>query len=127
MTLIFHPLAERELIAASRFYETRAAGLGADFIRQVERTLADIIANPSAGSRFAGSMTRRRLMQRFPFGVVYEFESNNISVSCIYVAARVIGSADEPDLLLVARLVFDRPYLRPYPIFSPILMTDKFC
>jgi plasmid stabilization system protein ParE len=91
VTLIFHPLAQRELIAASRFYETRAAGLGADFIRQVERTLADIIANPSAGSRFAGGMTRRRLTQRFPFGVVYEFESNNIAVLAVMHLRRRLG------------------------------------
>jgi hypothetical protein len=43
VTLVFHPLAERELIAAARFYETHASGLGADCIRQVERTLADVV------------------------------------------------------------------------------------
>jgi toxin ParE1/3/4 len=82
VTLVFHPLAERELIAAARFYETHASGLGADFI-QVERTLADVIAHPNAGNLFAGSMIRRRLVHRFPFGVVYEIESENISVIAI--------------------------------------------
>ncbi len=69
MTLVFHPLAERELIAAARFYETRASGLG----------------HPNAGSLFMGMGTtiRRRLMQRFPFGVVYEVETENISVIAI--------------------------------------------
>ena len=78
--LVFHPLAERELIVAARFYETHASGLGADFIRQVERTLADVVAHPNAGNRFARGTIRRRLMRRFPFAVVYEFESQNISV-----------------------------------------------
>jgi hypothetical protein len=32
LTIVFHPLAERELIEAAKFYETRAAGLGADFV-----------------------------------------------------------------------------------------------
>jgi toxin ParE1/3/4 len=72
VTLVFHPLAERELIAAARFYETHASGLGVDFIRQVERTLADVIAHPNAGNLLAGSMIKRRLVHRFPFGVVYE-------------------------------------------------------
>jgi hypothetical protein len=62
VTLVFHPLAERELIAAARFYETHASGLGADFIRQVERTLADVVAHLNAGVLFAGSAIRRRLM-----------------------------------------------------------------
>jgi hypothetical protein len=32
LIVVFHPLAERELIEAAKFYETRAAGLGADFV-----------------------------------------------------------------------------------------------
>ena len=83
MTLVFHPLAERELIAAARFYETHASGLGADFIRQMERTLADVVVHPNAGSLFMGTTIRRRLMQRFPYGVVYEVETENISVIAI--------------------------------------------
>ena len=83
MTLIFHPLAEREFIAAARFYETRAPGLGADFIRQVERILSEIVAHPNSGSLFVGSTIRRRLIQRFPFGIVYELESANISVMAV--------------------------------------------
>jgi hypothetical protein len=44
LTIVFHPLAEQELIDSATFYEARAAGLGADFIRQVERALAQIVA-----------------------------------------------------------------------------------
>jgi toxin ParE1/3/4 len=83
VTLVFHPLAEREFIAAARFYETRAPGLGADFIRQVARILSEIVAHPNSGSLFVGSTIRRRLIQRFPFGIVYELESANISVIAV--------------------------------------------
>ena len=83
MTLVFHPLAGREFIAAARFYETRAPGLGADFIRQLERTLAEVLIHPSIGSPFGGGAIRRRLMQRFPFGIVYEAEAGNISVIAV--------------------------------------------
>jgi hypothetical protein len=71
------PVLARELIAAARSYETHASGLGADFIQQVEHTLADVVAHPNAGVLFAGSTIRRRLMHRFPFGVVYEIESGS--------------------------------------------------
>ena len=91
MTLVFHPLAEREFIAAARFYETRARALGADFIRQVERTLGEIVTHPNAGSLFAGSTIRRRLIQRFPFGLVYEIESANISVIAVMHLRRQPG------------------------------------
>ena len=91
MTLVFHPLAEREFIAAARFYETRAPGLGADFIRQVERILSEIIAHPNSGSLFVGSTISRRLIQRFPFGIVYEPESANISVIAVMHLRRRLG------------------------------------
>jgi plasmid stabilization system protein ParE len=83
VTLVFHTLAEREFIAAARFYETRAPGLGTDFIRQVERILSEIVAHPNSGSVFVGNTIRRRLIQRFPFGIVYEPESANISVIAV--------------------------------------------
>jgi len=83
VTVLFHPLAERELIAAAKFYETRASGLGADFIREVERTLTEIVANPDAGHPFAESRFRRRLLRRFPFGLVYQLDAENISVIAV--------------------------------------------
>ena len=83
MTVVFHPLAERELIAATKFYEGRAVCLGADFIRQVELALSEIVANPGAGNLFAGSRFRRRLLRRFPFGIVYQFDEEDISVIAV--------------------------------------------
>jgi len=71
LTVVFHPLAERELIESAKFYDKRAAGLGADFIRQVEHTLATVVADPGAGNVLSGAI-RRRLVQRFPFAVLYK-------------------------------------------------------
>jgi len=64
--VVFHPSAERELIEAIRFYEGRAVGLGSDFLREVEHTLAQIVVSPDAGSLLTGTV-RRRLVWRFPF------------------------------------------------------------
>ena len=83
MTIVFHPLAEREFIAAAKFYETRALGLGADFIRQVERTLSKIVVNPDAGNMFAGSRFRPLLLRRFPFGIVYQLDGEDIAVIAV--------------------------------------------
>ena len=68
-SFVFHPLAEQELVEAAQFYETRAAGLGSDFIREVEHTLAQIAANPEAGSVLTGTI-RRHLVRRFPFAIL---------------------------------------------------------
>jgi toxin ParE1/3/4 len=77
--VVFHPLAEQELIEAAHFYERRAAGLAADFVREVERTLVQIVANPAAGSFFTGAI-RRRLVRRFPFAILYQGGSERLSV-----------------------------------------------
>jgi toxin ParE1/3/4 len=77
--VVFHPLAERELIEAARFYEGRAVGLGADFIREVEHTLAQIVADPQAGNLIARTI-RRRLLRRFPFAILYQVTDDDLSV-----------------------------------------------
>jgi hypothetical protein len=52
--VVFHPLAEQELVEAANFYDERAAGLGNDFIREVEHMLAQIIATPKLGPFLRG-------------------------------------------------------------------------
>jgi toxin ParE1/3/4 len=56
--VVFHPLAEQELAEAASFYEARATGLGSDFLREVERMLTQIVANPEAGV-LTGTVWRR--------------------------------------------------------------------
>ena len=67
-----------ELIEAAKFYETRAAGLGADFVLQVERTLAGIVKNPKAGSILTRAI-RRRLIPRFPFALLCQSEAQQLT------------------------------------------------
>jgi toxin ParE1/3/4 len=68
---VFHPFTEQELVEAVRFYESRAPGLGGDFIREVEHVLAQIAASPESGSVITGTI-RRRLVRRFPFAILYQ-------------------------------------------------------
>ena len=65
----------------------RQQAQGADFIRQVERTLSEIAVNPDAGNLFAGSRFRRRLLRSFPFGVVYQLDGEDTSVIAVTPAA----------------------------------------
>ena len=75
-------MAERELNDSAAFYEARTNGLGADFIRQVERTLAQIAVNPNAG-RFLSGTIRRRLVNRFPFAILYQAESESVWIIAV--------------------------------------------
>ncbi len=81
-SIVFHPLAERELVEAAGFYEARTGGLGGDFIRRVEHTLTQIAANPEAGNVLAGTI-RRRLVQRFPFAILYQSGPEELSVIAV--------------------------------------------
>lgn len=64
---------------AARFYEDRSPGLGRDFLDEVERTVESIGKHPYSGQRISG-IIRRRIMRRFPFGVLYAIESARIVV-----------------------------------------------
>jgi plasmid stabilization system protein ParE len=77
--LVVHPLAQQELEEAANFYEARAAGLGHNFIREVEYMLTQIVANSEAGNIFTGAI-RRRLLRRYPFAILYHMEAGKLSV-----------------------------------------------
>jgi hypothetical protein len=46
MRLIYHPDAESELIAAARYYESRVATLGIQFLSEADRAVAIILEAP---------------------------------------------------------------------------------
>ena len=48
-------------------------------VREVERTLAQIVADPGLGSLVVGTI-RRRLLRRFPFAILYQLTDDNLSV-----------------------------------------------
>jgi toxin ParE2 len=65
--------AEQELLAASAYYDIQKPGLGAEFLDQVERALCDIAAHPERWPCIRLGM-RRRLLHRFPYGLLYKID-----------------------------------------------------
>jgi len=78
----FHPLADVELKEASLFYDTESPGLGAVFLDEAESTIAHIVEHPDAGVLVAGSV-RRRLIPRFPYGVLYRIKGDQVRILAI--------------------------------------------
>jgi plasmid stabilization system protein ParE len=66
----FLPEAEQEMNEAARFYERRKDGLGFEFLNEVQRTITSIVAHPQSGPAVSQNI-RRRIVRRFPFGVLY--------------------------------------------------------
>ena len=82
LEVTFHRLAELELCDAAQYYETESLGLGATFLDAVERCIATIVEHPEAGAMVRGSI-RRRLLHRFPYGILYSQTSTGIRVLAI--------------------------------------------
>jgi plasmid stabilization system protein ParE len=78
----FLPPAEEEMIEAARYYESKSDGLGSEFLAEVERTIESIKAHPSAAA-IIRSHIRRRLLNRFPFGLLYAIDDNHILILAV--------------------------------------------
>ena len=76
--------ASSELRQAVRWYETRRAGLGGKFFDSVVATLSRIRARPESGTAIApDGRTRRILVARFPYQVVYRVAQEEITIVAV--------------------------------------------
>jgi toxin ParE1/3/4 len=86
----FHPLAADEAEAAERWYRERNEITSARFQRELDRAIDLISERPEAGSPYL-SHTRRILLRRFPFFVVYRLRSDNVQIVAVAHARRRPG------------------------------------
>ena len=78
----FHLLAERELNDTARYYELQSPGLGRAFLDAVKETCASICEHPQAGTTVIGTI-RRRLIRRFPYGLLYSVHLEGIRILAV--------------------------------------------
>jgi len=71
--------AEEEMLEAASYYEGQAYGLGREFIVEVQHTVEGIVENPKSG-KLIQSDIRRRLVRRFPFGILYHIDPQEIVI-----------------------------------------------
>lgn len=81
MKYFFHKSAEAEFDNAISYYEGCRQGLGLDFAEEVFAAIERILQYPEAWSAMSKN-TRRCLVNRFPFGIIYQ-----VKPSVIYVIA----------------------------------------
>ena len=74
--------AEEELVEAARFYEERSSGLGSDFLAEIEQSIRRVLENPEAVARLRGGF-RRRLLRRFPYGLLYRVDAEEIVIVAV--------------------------------------------
>ena len=90
MKCAFHPEAEAELSQAVDYYNACQPHLGGDFSREVYATIRNIIAYPKAWTPLS-KHTRRCLVHRFPYGVIYQVTGEAILIIAVMQLNRKPG------------------------------------
>lgn len=78
----FHPDAAEEFREAVRYYEQEAAGVGMLFVAEVHRTISFLCEHPHAAPDLGGGI-RRKVLDRFPYSVLYAVEADSILVVAV--------------------------------------------
>jgi len=81
----FLKLAQAEFDDAIAFYESEQSGLGKRFRAEVLRSVSRIIEFPSAYQEF-GQSTRRCLIAKFPYGLIYHHDADQSEILIMAVA-----------------------------------------
>lgn len=88
---LLRPEAKANLSEASRWYEERKPGLGAQFLAAIDAVLDKVGKNPLRYPRVYKDV-RRAPVRRFPYGIFYLYDNRGISV------LRVLHQARDPAL-----------------------------
>ena len=87
LPLVITPEAEQDLAEAKVWYEKQREGLGDEFLLCLEESLDRICRIPLAATEvFQG--VRRVVVRRFPYGVFYRVEEDQIAVVAVYHSRR---------------------------------------
>ncbi len=88
--IVFHPDIDREVKASYQWYQDQAAGLGDDFLTELEAAFETIVEMPKTWPKFQPGF-RRFLLSKFPFSVVYRFKAETVIVVAIMHNSRKPG------------------------------------
>lgn len=81
--LIFHPEADDEFLESFNWYEEQKEGLGIQFMREIERAIKKIEANP-LHYKFIRHDFHEILVDIFPFLIIYKVDQKE---KVVYIAA----------------------------------------
>jgi hypothetical protein len=82
MKIRLFPIAQKELHSAVEFYNVQRQGLGFEFLSEVIEAFDRIINFPSAWPPFHKN-TRRCIVSRFPYGIIYFVEEDAVLIVAV--------------------------------------------
>ena len=86
----FDGLALCDVEEAARYYDRQQAGLGRRFKNAVADTVERIVRNPELYPRVSGGIRKCRVL-RFPFGVLYRFDNQQVDILVVMHLLRQPG------------------------------------
>ncbi|MEH2196487.1 MAG: type II toxin-antitoxin system RelE/ParE family toxin [Nostoc sp.] len=75
--IVFHPLAEQELVDVASYYEEQNQGLGLDYLTEVEGAINLLMRYPAAGVVVRG-FVRRLILPKFLYSILYRVVDDNL-------------------------------------------------
>ena len=90
VSLEFHPEAVAEARAAREWYAERSPLAAAVFMDEIERATEMIMEAPNRWPRYLHG-TRRYLLRRFPFSVIYRVAGTSVQVIAVMHGKRRPG------------------------------------
>ena len=92
--VIYKAAAEAEIEEAFAEYETIRRGLGVEFLDELVRIEGHLQANPALYQRIDGDL-RRAVLRRFPYGLFYVIDGEEVSVlGCLHLRREPRSHAD---------------------------------
>jgi toxin ParE1/3/4 len=85
--IVIRPEAEADLAEAKQWYNERRAGLGEDFLLCVDEALVKIARSPELYPVVHKDI-RRGVIHRFPFGIFYRINSEQVVVIGVFHVRR---------------------------------------
>lgn len=85
-----HPSAKAEMAKATKWYAKQSAEAARSFVAEVERSLGIILVAPNLWEEYL-SGTRRFLVRRFPYLIVYSVVDDTLNIWAVSHARRKPG------------------------------------
>ena len=82
--------AELEILEAVTFYRERAGDIAADFFNEFKKAREEIKAFPEFWMEVGGGY-RRKLIDRYPYGIIYRIQGEEIQIVALAHTSRKPG------------------------------------
>ena len=82
--------AELEILEAVTFYQERAGDIASDFFTEFRKAREEIKAFPEFWREVGGGY-RRRLIERYPYGIIYRIKGEEVQIVALAHTSREPG------------------------------------